>query len=206
MKYCPNCGKPIKQKWNICPYCGEDLSKYKKDKPSPISFGENNVVVKPSFEDIKQTIMEIENMNVSAIDEEKFSELIEQINTLLKKMEDRGGLSSDEIDRIIDMIGKKLEEGERKFKKPIGDAETYIKLGNRAFDNGAYEVAIEYYDKALEIDPTNVNAWNNKGNALKNLGKYNEAIKCFDKALEINPKFKLARRNRKIALEKLRHE
>lgn len=64
MKYCPNCGKPIKQGWNTCPYCGEDLSRYKKDKPPPISFGKDNVVVKPSFGDIKQTIMEIEKINI----------------------------------------------------------------------------------------------------------------------------------------------
>jgi tetratricopeptide (TPR) repeat protein len=42
------------------------------------------------------------------------------------------------------------------------------------------------FDKAIEIDPSNVNGWNNKGLDLANLGRYQEAIKCYDKVLEAN--------------------
>ena len=52
---------------------------------------------------------------------------------------------------------------------------------------GKYQEAIEWYDKALKIDPNNVFALNNKGLALSNLGKYEEAIEWFDKALKIDP-------------------
>jgi tetratricopeptide (TPR) repeat protein len=44
-----------------------------------------------------------------------------------------------------------------------------------------------YYDKALAIDPHNVNALNNKGAALYNLGNYTGAITYYDKALAIDP-------------------
>ena len=44
---------------------------------------------------------------------------------------------------------------------------------------GKYEEAIEWYDKALKIDPNDVNALNNKGKALYNLGKYQEAIEWY---------------------------
>ena len=58
-----------------------------------------------------------------------------------------------------------------------------------SLDNlGKYNEAIEYYDKALEIDPENAEALNNKGVALDDLGKYNEAIEYYDKVLEIDPK------------------
>ncbi len=40
--------------------------------------------------------------------------------------------------------------------------------------------------KAIEINPPNSIAWNNKGLTLSSLGKYNEAIKAYDKAIEIN--------------------
>ena len=42
---------------------------------------------------------------------------------------------------------------------------------------------LEYYDKVLTIDPSNVNALNNKAIALKNLQKYDEAIQYYDKVL-----------------------
>jgi tetratricopeptide (TPR) repeat protein len=47
--------------------------------------------------------------------------------------------------------------------------------------------AIKAFDKAIEINPQNSKAWNNKGLLLSNLNKSDEAIKAFDKAIEINP-------------------
>lgn len=59
------------------------------------------------------------------------------------------------------------------------------------YDNGLnlvkekkYEEAIGYFDKALAIEPDNLNACNDKGNALYSLGKYEESIKYYDKILE----------------------
>ena len=52
-----------------------------------------------------------------------------------------------------------------------------LALGNL----GKYQEAIEWYDKALKIDPNYVDALNNKGIALNNLGKYQEAIEWYDK-------------------------
>ena len=56
------------------------------------------------------------------------------------------------------------------------------------------------FDKAIEINPQNSNAWNNKGVALGNLNKYDEAMKAFDKAIEINPQDSDAWNNKGVAL------
>jgi tetratricopeptide (TPR) repeat protein len=48
-----------------------------------------------------------------------------------------------------------------------------------------YNDAINNYDKAIEIDPNRVWAWNNKGNALSRLERYEEAIQCYNRAIEI---------------------
>ena len=52
---------------------------------------------------------------------------------------------------------------------------------------GNNDEAIECYDKALEINPQNADAYYKKGLSLSTIEKYAEAIECYDKALEINP-------------------
>ena len=46
---------------------------------------------------------------------------------------------------------------------------------------------IKTYEKTIEINPNDSDAWYNKGVALGKLGKFNEAMKVYDKAIEINP-------------------
>ena len=48
--------------------------------------------------------------------------------------------------------------------------------------------ALKYYDKAIELNPNNIYAFINKGNALAKLGKNEEALRCYDKAIDLNPK------------------
>ena len=46
--------------------------------------------------------------------------------------------------------------------------------------------AIADYNKAIELDPENFMAYNNRGNARNYLRDYDEALLDFDKSLEIN--------------------
>ena len=55
-----------------------------------------------------------------------------------------------------------------------------------------YDDAIKVFDKAIEIDRKNSDAWYNKGLALFELNKTDEAIKAYDKAIEINPQNEFA--------------
>jgi tetratricopeptide (TPR) repeat protein len=72
---------------------------------------------------------------------------------------------------------------------------------------GRYEEAIHCCEKALALDPRNVNAWNNKGISLSDLGRYEEALRCYDKALELDPCYTLAWTNKGSSLDSLeRHE
>jgi tetratricopeptide (TPR) repeat protein len=47
--------------------------------------------------------------------------------------------------------------------------------------------ALEYYDRALAIDPNNVSALDGKGAALHSLGEYQDALEYYDRALAIDP-------------------
>jgi len=72
---------------------------------------------------------------------------------------------------------------------------------------GRYEEAIRCLDKALELDPRDVDAWNNRGSSLGRLGRYEEAIRCLDKALALDPCHVNAWINKGNSLDSLgRHE
>jgi tetratricopeptide (TPR) repeat protein len=58
-----------------------------------------------------------------------------------------------------------------------------IELGN----SGCYEEAIKMFDKELEINPQDDDAWYAKGLALFYLEQYKKAIEAYYKALEIGP-------------------
>jgi tetratricopeptide (TPR) repeat protein len=57
--------------------------------------------------------------------------------------------------------------------------------GDRFFDLGEYERAIECYNKAIELNSEDVVVWFGKGKACYKLGRYKEAIDCFGKVREL---------------------
>jgi len=57
--------------------------------------------------------------------------------------------------------------------------------GDTLFNEGKYQEAIIYYDKALEIDPSDVYLLANKGTAHFGLSQYQEAL--YDNVLAIDP-------------------
>jgi tetratricopeptide (TPR) repeat protein len=65
--------------------------------------------------------------------------------------------------------------------------------------------AIQYFDKALAMDPNDIVALDDKGAALDRLGYHAEAIEYYNKALSINPNDKIALCDKEIALSKLGH-
>ncbi len=66
-----------------------------------------------------------------------------------------------------------------------------------------YSEALESYDRALELDPKNVYAWNNRGNTLNSLSRYSEALESYDRTLELDPKDTIAWNNRGYTLYNL---
>jgi tetratricopeptide (TPR) repeat protein len=64
-----------------------------------------------------------------------------------------------------------------------GNDTTLYNNGLALFKLDNYTGAIEYYDKALAINPKDVNALTDKGLALDNLGNHTGAIEYYDKAL-----------------------
>jgi cytochrome c-type biogenesis protein CcmH/NrfG len=67
------------------------------------------------------------------------------------------------------------------------DSHAMIHLGNLYYDNGRHREAAEWYGKALELDPNNVNVRTDRGTSYWNLGQADAALAEFGKSLEIDP-------------------
>jgi len=65
--------------------------------------------------------------------------------------------------------------------------DTLIQLGNLYYDNQKWASAVDYYGRALEIDPRNVHVRTDRGTALWNLNQADAAIGEYRKSLEIEP-------------------
>ena len=81
-------------------------------------------------------------------------------------------------------------------------ADYWINKGDKLYTAGSYKEAIEAYDNAIQIDPSNAQAWLGKGYVLDNLAFTDQdisnsnnlaktlelSIQAFDRALELDPK------------------
>lgn len=66
-----------------------------------------------------------------------------------------------------------------------------------------FQLAINYYDKAIQENPKFIDAWFNKGNALYSIKNFTEAIICYDHTIQLNPKYSEAWFNKGNTLQEL---
>ncbi len=56
------------------------------------------------------------------------------------------------------------------------------------YNSGRFNESLDYFDKALSIDPKNVAVLFHKANAIAGLGNYTRAITYYDRMLTLDPK------------------
>lgn len=86
-----------------------------------------------------------------------------------------------------------LQPGEKMgiFNKFRKDKEAkYVKKEDKGLKltlAGKHEKAIEFYEKIIQINPQDADAWCLKADSLVRLRRFDEAVECFGKAVEIDP-------------------
>lgn len=63
-----------------------------------------------------------------------------------------------------------------------------LKLANYLYDQQRFQQAIEWYQKTVALDPSNVSARTDLGTSYFNIGRPQDALREFRKSLEISPK------------------
>jgi tetratricopeptide (TPR) repeat protein len=106
-----------------------------------------------------------------------------------------------ETRKNIDLFKNLLSQADNKVGAPtqsiragnveLSRDELFLKdAGTMAYEyiqKGDYHNALEWSDKAIQINPNNANVWYNKGISLGSLNRYSEAIQCIDRAIQIDP-------------------
>ena len=123
--------------------------------------------------------------NLNKIQGIEFSDKYELVLSLYPKIKDYTDLSEE---KQINMSKEAIPRS--------NSVEILNEEGNILYKKGKYKEALEYFDKALEIDPTNVNVLISKGTVFLNQNKYTNSLECFDKALEIDPYYVYALNNK----------
>jgi tetratricopeptide (TPR) repeat protein len=119
-------------------------------------------------------------------------------------------VDNSEIERLKRELAEKdrlLQLEKEKKEKVIYVSDADKKEAKEWFRKGYYaktpEKQIEYYSRAIELNPKYANAFYNRGLAYYNLGKYNLAISDYNRAIELNPKYASAFNNRGWAYRQL---
>lgn len=87
---------------------------------------------------------------------------------------------------------------------PTVQAGTYYERANFLLGQGDNEGAIADYTRAIELDPGNSRAWNNRGLAHANLAQTEQALADYTKAIEFDPGYIRAYKNRLLIVEQQR--
>ena len=75
------------------------------------------------------------------------------------------------------------------------DAKAQVEFGIRVAQNGLWKEATYRWEKAVEIDPTYAEAWNNLAIGYEHEGRFEDAEKAYQQALKLAPKNLAIRQN-----------
>jgi tetratricopeptide (TPR) repeat protein len=88
-----------------------------------------------------------------------------------------------------------IQQLEAIAKANAGNANAWIALGNAQMDAQRFAEAIISYQRALDLDPKNVDVRVDMGTCYRGVGQPQKAIEEYQKASKINPRHPMAQMN-----------
>jgi TolA-binding protein len=84
-------------------------------------------------------------------------------------------------------LAAKIKALENQAAQNANDPQPLLDLANLYYDQKQFDHAADWYEKALALDPKNVNARTDLGTAYFNLGRAQDALKEYEKSLKVDP-------------------
>lgn len=160
----------------------------------------------PTRETINKNAQQIYNVNIS----EKADMSSEAENSLINNAPDSNPFNSHQkyskeaTTPAQGELAKREEEikaenetncqGNKNESSP--DENYWIGLGLKNYENNKFQKAIDFFSKAIEINPYITEPYIGRGDSKEKLYMHEEAIKDFDKAIAIDPEHSRAYNNR----------
>lgn len=91
-------------------------------------------------------------------------------------------------EQMKQMADKQAEPLLAAIKTNPKDVNALTQVGNIYYDTQNFDVAVQYYGKALEVEPGNANVRTDMGTAFFRMGDSDRAIQEFETALKSDPK------------------
>lgn len=102
---------------------------------------------------------------------------------------------------------KNFPKAESTYGEAGSDPVAQYNAGNAAFQQGKYEIAADWFQKAAAAPSAiRADAFYNLGNTLMLLGKFREAVDAYERSLRQRPNQPDAKKNLQIARNKLREK
>ena len=74
-------------------------------------------------------------------------------------------------------------------------AKEQVEFGIRVAQNGLWREAQYRWERAVELDPSYAEAWNNLAIAYEQAGRFDDARKAYETAVKLDPKNQLIQQN-----------
>ena len=130
----------------------------------------------------EQQVVSADTRNVNLGDD-----LVEPMDGLGKQIQSEILHANNDLTEVVD---DSKSAGEL-TPQPEASANAYLDRGDAFLGKGNYDLAINAYDKAIELKPDFAVAYSNRGEAYAKKGDYPRAVVDYDKAIELNPSIEL---------------
>jgi Flp pilus assembly protein TadD len=74
-------------------------------------------------------------------------------------------------------------------------AKEQVEFGIKVAQNGLWREALYRWERAVELDPTYAQAWNNLAIAYEQAGRFDDARKAYETAIKLDPKNTMIQQN-----------
>jgi Flp pilus assembly protein TadD len=76
-----------------------------------------------------------------------------------------------------------------------GAAKQQVEFGIKVAQTGLWREALYRWERAVQLDPTYAEAWNNLAIAFEHAGRFDDARKAYETAIKLDPKNAMIQQN-----------